>query len=735
LRIRELAAVTVAVALLVGCGGGGGGSSVPSGAGTPIPSSGSATIGSSGGSVTVASGGTTATFSFPPASPSGSVSVSAGATPSANVQSTLRKPQSASGVLYFSLSSSTPLTFNNFPTITIVGTTVTGIAVYDSSTGYWNYTDYSGSGTTFTSGVTFTLGPANSPMFFALYTGTPSQPESSVAYTCPNSYTVASAARGLAGSSEGAIRKLPQHAVKTTILSGRIAVVYDRNSFQRSAASFTRNEQNAGGTLVKSFDYPSIGKTVHVLAVPAAQMTVAMAALHSQSGVLAVAPTQRRYALRVTNPVFANNSYFKSFTPPNTTVAPYYETASIPGQWDMHVIGMEDVYGYVSSANVNNGSGPSSSLVLENPGIKLAIIDTGADATHPALGANGAGAHGGEPNGNIVYQKCFITDPNGNLSTGSYATDPMGHGTDVAGIAAGITNPATTFGFAAAGGNTSVMAYRVFPTPDDNCASNNSANDPQCGADTADIASAIDDAVAQGAKIISMSLGGGSCGNNKNPGGDSDPTEGAAVENAITSGVVVIAASGNEYASSVDAPGCDSGVIAVGATSLDDGQPNGSKHTGSGEYVASYSNAGSPNNLRDPSSWGIVAPGGDPAGNSDPDKLHWIENIWTSTPFAAYPGDPNFAGECTDDFPNSKSTTPPVDCRILIAGTSMATPHVAGVAAIVCGIKPTDCTPTNMKNLLCTYAHDLGDPRQGCGRLNAYAVIAHELNDGAPPSP
>ena len=101
------------------------------------------------------------------------------------------------------------------------------------------------------------------------------------------------------------------------------------------------------------------------------------------------------------------------------------------------------------------------------------------------------------------------------------------------------------------------------------------------------------------------------------------------------------------------------------------------------EYVTTYTQHGSPNTVRSASSWGIVAPGGDPASDNDSDDLHWIENIWTTTPFIGFTGDTNFTGECTDDYPNGASASSPVDCRTLIAGTSMATPHVAGAAALI----------------------------------------------------
>ena len=262
------------------------------------------------------------------------------------------------------------------------------------------------------------------------------------------------------------------------------------------------------------------------------------------------------------------------------------------------------------------------------------------------------------------------------------------------------------------------MLYRVFPTPDDSCASDGST-DPQCGAADTDIASAIDDAVASGASVISMSLGGDSC---TTPGTDPDPVEGNAVAAAIAAGVIVVAASGNSGGQGVTAPACDTGVIAVGASGYEDGQANNTNNgTNSGsEYVTSYTQYGTGN-------WGIVAPGGDPSTAdqtaTNTDYLHWIENIWTSTPF-----DSNFAGTCTASGFNETG-----NCRTLIAGTSMATPHIAGAAALILSVNSNYQSSSAMFNLLCRTADNIGDPHQGCGRLNVYRAMATALQDPTPP--
>ncbi|MGA3036307.1 MAG: S8 family serine peptidase [Vulcanimicrobiaceae bacterium] len=560
----------------------------------------------------------------------------------------------------------------------------------------------------------------------------------------------------------------------STASIGRIEVVYDASAYKRSTAAFTRSEQSAGGTLARSFNFSHVNRVVDVLSVAPANASSAMATLRKQSGVLSVGPVGPRRHSMTAAAHYPSDPYFDGFNAGQITTAgpdqspmpyptpqypvtyegtspvlglqPFDENENVPGQWDMHAIKLEYAFGY----SVPGGGYTSNTAALGSPSTKIAMIDTGQDTLHPELA------------GRITYQRCFITPtnsagfPTGPQSTSDFTTDEWGHGTDVTGIAA--ASPNNGIGFVGAGGNSGIMGYRVFPTPDDSCANDNSS-DPQCGADTPDIADAILDATNAGASVISLSLGGGGCVG----GQDDDMTEGTAVADAIAAGVIVVAAAGNESSGNskqpVDSPGCDPGVIAVGATGLDDGFPNGYPNgAGNGnnaggtnsvpvEYVASYSNAGTINTVGSSTSWGIVAPGGDANLNiNDNDEFHWIENIWTSTPYMSNSQDMNFTGGCTQDYPNYTLTTGTVDCRVQIEGTSQATPHVAGVVALVCAVSPSMCTPGNsnnataMKTLLCTYADDLRiptapDPNQGCGRLNAYTVLAHVIGDSSPPTP
>jgi subtilisin family serine protease len=544
------------------------------------------------------------------------------------------------------------------------------------------------------------------------------------AFTCPSSDAASTTSGARFGAQTASRHRIDQAGTTPPAGTTYLAVNYSRPTLtQTNVRAIQGRESALGATFVASNDYPRLDYTQRVIAVPTAAVAKTEASLRAQSGVQSVGTTgERRFRLTSAS-VTTNDPYFAGFPKNNNAV--YHESTNIPGQWDMYAIGLDHAFGYSQAAG--NTLGVGNPLALGSSAIKIAIIDTGEDTHHPEL-AN-----------KIAYQKCFITNAAGTAqSIGSYTTDEDGHGTNVAGIAAAAGN--NGLGFIGAGGNSVIYGYRVFPTPNDSCSSPTST-DPQCSTSTADIAAAINDAVQQNVNVISLSLGGGSCDSS---GTDSDPVENAAVKNALTAGVIVVAASGNAGGQSVTAPACVPNVIAVGATGLDDGQPTGTvaystsraataSATAPVEYVASYSQYGATNTFRSASSWGIVAPGGDPSNadissSSATDDLHWIENIWTTTPFGGQ-SDPNFAGACSSDFGSSG----PIDCRTEIAGTSMATPHVAGAAALILAVNSSYRTPAAMKQLLCQTADDLGDTHQGCGRLNLYRAMAVALHDPSAP--
>jgi subtilisin family serine protease len=567
-----------------------------------------------------------------------------------------------------------------------------------------------------------TVVPTVTPTVVPTATSAPTTTPNPQAFACPATQGTTTA---VARSAALTTHRFGRHVANQPAAGDttQLAISYSRPTLTAGLRQVEGREAASGVTYVNSIDFPNQNMTTRIVSVPTSKVAATTALFRAQAGVTSVGVTGQRRFSSTSAAHWTSDSYFTGQGAVFKTL-PYAENQTITGQWDMHAIGLEHAFGY-ADPGATVAQNPAA---LGSSAIKIAIIDTGEDATHIELLSS-----------KIAYQKCFVTNLSGVQNTGNFANDPQGHGTDVSGIAAAALDNGV--GFAGAGGNAVIYAYRVFPTPDDTC-ENASSTSLQCSSDTGDIARAINDAVAQHVNIISMSLGGGQC----SAGGvDSDPVENTAVNAALTAGVIVIAAAGNGGNSYVDAPGCITGVIAVGASALNDGVATGTTAytrnvTGASasnvlEYVPSYSQAGTTNVFRGVNSWGIVAPGGDPSdfesssSTSPVDYLHWIENIWTSTPF-----DSNFAGACTADYAGAyPGLSPTTDCRTLIAGTSMSTPHVAGAAALILAANAGYGTPAAMKSLLCSTADDLGDSRQGCGRLNLYRAMAIALHDPTPP--
>lgn len=491
---------------------------------------------------------------------------------------------------------------------------------------------------------------------------------------CPTSGSVPSS---VAMSAQSAHR-LPPSSGATQYVPGQLAVSYSASA--APGDSIDGEMSTLHGKRVGDLQYGHIGMRMRVVSVDPSQEAAAIAKLRALPGVQDVVRVSYRQRMSIT----ANDPYYVGFP---GTIAPYYESSSVPGQWDMHAIKLDGAWSQFSSAPI-----------VAAP---IAIVDTGVDVTHPELKTPS-----GVPAPKITRSQCYVTYPSSSTQTsGPYVTDTDGHGTNVTGIADGDTN--NSFAFAGVAFDAPLLAYRIFPTdPSGGCENSTS---PQCEASSADEASAINDAVNHGAKVINLSLGtGGPCAS-------TDP-EYVAVENAIKAGVVVVAAAGNGTGNPavgqpvLDCPAADPGVIAVGATSLNDSNP-----LNVFEYVASYSNFVTNNGTANGGAY-LVAPGGDPCSGStasacnDQDNLHWIEHIYSST--AAQ------AGQCASTPPANESN----DCRILIAGTSQATPHVVGVVSLMLAKNP-NLTPTQIATGLCQSADSIGDAKQGCGRVNAAAAV------------
>jgi serine protease len=186
----------------------------------------------------------------------------------------------------------------------------------------------------------------------------------------------------------------------------------------------------------------------------------------------------------------------------------------------------------------------------------------------------------------------------------------------------------------------------------------------QCGGYTSDIADGIIWAsggtvsgitnIAARAQVINMSLGGG---------GACDTTTQNAINGARSRGTVVVVAAGNEAQNaSNSSPANCSGVIAVAATNKSGGR-------------ASYSNYGT---IVD-----VAAPGGD-------------------------------TGAAITSTLNAGTKGPGADSYAGYMGTSMATPHVAGVVALMLAKNPA-LTPDDVEARLKSSARAFPASCSGCG--------------------
>jgi serine protease len=209
----------------------------------------------------------------------------------------------------------------------------------------------------------------------------------------------------------------------------------------------------------------------------------------------------------------------------------------------------------------------------------------------------------------------------------------------------------------------------------------------KCGGYTSDIADAIVwtsggtvsgvPANANPAKVLSISLGGsGSC----------DSTTQNAINSARSRGASVVVAAGNSNANAANfSPANCSGVVTVAAVGR-----NGGK--------ASYSNFGA--------TVEVAAPGGSGGANSVLSTL------------------------------NSGTQGPGSDSYALYNGTSMATPHVSGVVALMLSVKPT-LTPDQVTSILQSTARSFPATCSQCGSgiVNANAAVDAAIGGTTPPDP
>jgi subtilisin family serine protease len=275
-------------------------------------------------------------------------------------------------------------------------------------------------------------------------------------------------------------------------------------------------------------------------------------------------------------------------------------------------------------------------------GVKVAVLDTGVDATHPDL------------KDQVIEAK--------NFTAAADATDHFGHGTHVASIVAGTG--------AKSGGTYKGVA------PDAKILNGKVLDDSGSGDDSG-ILAGMEWAAAQGASVINLSLGG-----YDTP--EVDPLEAEVNKLSAEKGVLFAIAAGNEGPQSIGSPGSADAALTVGA--VDDK-----------DKLADFSSTG-PRAGDGAIKPDVTAPGVDITAAAAKGSLIDQE-----------------VGEKPEGY-------------LTISGTSMATPHVAGAAAILKQEHP-DWGYTELKGALTgsTKGGTYTPFQQGSGRIQVDKAIKQSI--------
>jgi subtilisin family serine protease len=304
-------------------------------------------------------------------------------------------------------------------------------------------------------------------------------------------------------------------------------------------------------------------------------------------------------------------------------------------------------------------------------GVKIGVIDTGVDASHPFFDPSGYSMPAGFPRGQerftnakVLVAKSF--PPPGARARGApLAVDGENslHGTHVAGIAAG--NPRTPTGTGRAVSGIAPRAYignyKALVQTDSGLSPNGNAPE---------IVAAIEAAVRDGMDVLNLSIGEPEVEYRRD-------IVARALDAAAAAGVVPVVAAGNDFdelgAGSINSPGNSARAITVGAVEVP-GAPSSAVH-------ADFSSIG-PTTMSQRLKPDVAAPG---VG-----ILSAVPGGWSS-----------------------------------ISGTSMASPHIAGAAALLVQRHPA-WTTAQVKSALVLTGSDtrsggdgLSDPDvQGGGLVN-----------------
>ncbi len=308
----------------------------------------------------------------------------------------------------------------------------------------------------------------------------------------------------------------------------------------------------------------------------------------------------------------------------------------------------------------------AAGLSADGAGIRVCVCDTGIDTDH------------------IMYSTRIDSAAGWDFSNGdSNPEDDNGHGSHVSGIAVGGTGLTVDFGcdgpeaFQGMAPAATLIGAKILNQfgggfDSDIIAGINHCADPALPGGQAD--------------VINLSIGTGNFAGTCN-----SHSWAAAANNAVNVGVVVVAASGNENNSnSMGSPACGTNVIAVGAT-YKDSYPNCEDGTNSFNWGFCVDNSPAIDDIV------CFSNQSDLLDVSAPGSV-----IWSAS---NSPGGSSVAGQ---------------------SGTSMSSPAVAGLAALILDADPA-LTPAEVRQLLRDGAIDMGAPgfdrAYGYGRIDVVATL------------
>lgn len=340
---------------------------------------------------------------------------------------------------------------------------------------------------------------------------------------------------------------------------------------------------------------------------------------------------------------------------------PFYASSgtwqqSYADQWALKRIGFDAAEGQESAWQLESGAAKP---------VIVAVIDTGIDYLHPDLAKSNVWRNTAEKeNGIDDDENGYVDDLIGwnFVDDNNNPWDQAGHGTHVAGVIAANSN--NGLGIAGVNRGALIMPLKVL---------NFAGRGRSSG-----IAEAIYYAVANGARVINLSLGGA----------EISPIEQRALQHAWDNNVLIVAASGNSGVDTVDfGPAASAVVLTVGASDTED------RHAGFSNWGASVD---------------LVAPG-----------IDILSLRARNTDFALIAGLADYApGEW---FVGNDALL------YRASGTSFAAPLATGVASLVVAKNP-DVTAEKLMRILKQSARDIHvpgvDQYTGYGLLDARAALA-----------